>query len=135
MSLAPKQSLAAPKESQIRDQIVARKRFSKGGYEDGYYVDGEEEFTPGIEVSVQPPNRKGSKRIQHLPGGERVEDWIVVYADPNTFRGQKEKEGVIADRIIYQGDEYQVAFVNDYNTPSTIPHDEVFCQRYNESAC
>ena len=118
----------------IRNQIVTRLRFENPSeFVNGRAVTNPPVRTEHIHVSLQPPNRKGSDRIRHLSEGQRIEDWVVVYSDVDTFHTALEKENVKADRLIYRGNVYEVQFKNLW-AGGQLTHDEVFALRLDESA-
>lgn len=80
-----------------------------GSYVNGVWVESEDSRTT-IYVNAQP--LKGSELFQ-LPEAERVREWIKFYTT-DTVNTVKTSTGSTADRILFDGKEYEVATVSVY---------------------
>ena len=94
--------------SLFNEQITVR-RFRAGGYVGGRHRGGaEREFT--LSASVQPMT--AFENVQEF-GGRRVDgDYVVFTKEPLMTTNEIEKTR--ADRIVWQGQEYEVKLVQDW---------------------
>ncbi len=90
---------------------VQRIRFAQGAFDDvhGRYIAGGKTATD-IVASVQAPTGAIAKL---LPEGRRVEDSIAVYTSAD-LRTDQTPAGPKADRVAYQGKQYEVQKLFDW---------------------
>lgn len=115
------------------DEFERLRWTAAGEWADGYFEQNEQSDVerPTLKGSVQPPNRKGSQRVIQKFEGRRIEDWLVIYTKPGTLRVTLEKEGVKADRILYDGELYECMHINKWKG-QVLTHDECFIVRVDE---
>lgn len=123
-----------PPEGITSHDMITRLRREAGDYVNGRWVDGAlEDPNVDINCSLQPPNRKGSVRIINELGGDRIQDWRIVYCAPQSLRGADDRTGLKADRFLYFDATYEVRHVNPWRG-QVLRHDEVFAVRIDTSS-
>ncbi len=105
-----------------------RKRLGIDTYVKGRKVTGKEVLTTGIGGSVQPPRREFQNAINAFEEGKRTKEWLVVYADVDSFREADDRNAIPADLLVYQGNDYQVQKVT-HRRGRHLNHDVVLAVR------
>lgn len=90
--------------------VVTVVRTDGGGYVDGIYQEGTTSTFKTI-CSVQQPTPDD---IQILPEGERNKD-IRKFISKKPIRATSDRDGIIADTVIYKGNHYKIISVNDWD--------------------
>lgn len=111
---------------------VTRIRYQPGVYYDGWYHQAAPVETQ-IRASVQPPNRMGSARTIQDVIGQRFSEIVCIITQPNTLRVADEQNRISADRIIYNGKEYEVKHINSWITGQVNMHDTAYAVRVDAS--
>lgn len=101
---------------QYQEKITI-KRFEVGEYVDGSYVDGTESEFDMLAV-ITP---MGLRELQLLPEGQNDQQWINIYSEVELQTGV-EKLGVRADRILWNGDEFEVLKTSKRNQIQSLSH-------------
>lgn len=95
---------------------TTRKRQAAGEYIDGIWYDGGwTEAT--ITASVQPAS---GTDLERLPEGLRTTDIVTVFTS-DALRVANETSGYKSDRVVFQGEEYEVIEVEQWTLPQ-LPH-------------
>ena len=85
--------------------IVTRLRASAGTTDDGFYTPGNTVATDIVAVVI-----RGVENLDLLPAGERTSEMITIYTSAD-LRTTDAPEAATADRIIYQGETFEVVGV------------------------
>ena len=100
-------------------------RISKGVLKSGFYEKGEtSEFS--IVASVQP---HFFREIDRLPEGREISDAIKIYSVEKLVPKSKE---LGADRVLYNGEYYEVYNVKNYSSFDDCPHYKTLALRFND---
>lgn len=91
-------------------EIVTVERTSGGGYVDGLYQKGTTSTFKTI-CSVQQPS---PDELQNLPEGERDKD-IRKFISKKPVRTASDRDGFIADVVLYKGVRYKVISAGDWD--------------------
>lgn len=91
-------------------EIVTVERTSGGGYVDGLYQKGTTSTFKTI-CSVQQPS---PDELQNLPEGERDKD-IRKFISKKPVRTASDRDGLIADVVLYKGVRYKVISAGDWD--------------------
>jgi len=91
-------------------EIVTVTRTETGAFVDGNYVAG---VTSNFKTvcSVQQPK---ASELQKLPQGERDKD-IRKFISKKILRTTNDRDGVIADSALYQGAQYKIIMVENWD--------------------
>lgn len=91
-------------------EIVTVERSSGGSYVNGIYQKGATATFKTV-CSVQQPS---PDELQNLPEGERDKD-IRKFISKKSVRTASDRDGLIADTIIYKGVRYKLISAGDWN--------------------
>ncbi len=105
---------------------VTRRRRAAGAYVDGLWVDGAS-TDADIVASVQPASHRDLLR---LPEGLRTRSTVAVITDDD-LQTANEALKQAADRIVYQGEEWEVQVVDDWTMGAVdqLGHRDCLAQR------
>jgi len=106
---------------------VTRIRRLEGAYISGVWTDGAS-YETTITASVQPT---GPRELMRLPEGLRTRDSVKIFT-ADSLRSANESSGLAADRIVYQGEEYEVVSAGGY-THAQMPHVEAVAVRVDRA--
>jgi len=96
-----------PRLGRVSGQTVDRKRPATGTvYVGGRPTANAATVTTGFSASVQPPNSKYMHMIEQLPEGKSTKTWVVVYAELDVFVAADDRNNVLPDILVYEGDDY-----------------------------
>lgn len=90
-------------------EILTVKR-QTGTYVDGLYVKGAETTFKTLASAQQPT----PKELKSLAEGERDKD-IRKFISKKPVRTASDRDGLIADRIVYKGNDYKIIAVSDWD--------------------
>ncbi len=107
---------------------VTRYRRGAGSYVAGEWVDGTL-TTSSLTASVQPA---GGQDLLRLPESLRTRDAVKVFVGPGELRTADERTGLAADRILHEGEEYEVVGVEEF-TATQMPHVEAMAVRVDRA--
>jgi hypothetical protein len=114
--------------SLFRSVDLIKVSFSPGHREKGSWVEGEGTETP-FKGTWQPAN---GQALQVLPEGKRSGEVYKAFAPIGLdFTAADDARGVSGDRIIWQGNEYEVSAAAKWNN-GLLPHWELLCTREKE---
>jgi len=99
-------------------EIITVERTTAGGYVDGIYVEGATSTFKTL-ASCQPAS---AEDLQMLPEGERNKR-IFVFISKKPIRVTEDREGELADTIIFKGRRYRVIQNADW---SSYGHNTVY---------
>ena len=109
-------------------QNVTRKRAGAGTYTAGRWVGAVPEADVTIVASVQPA---GDRDLLRLPEGLRTRKAVMVYTDGD-IRTANETAKVMADRIVYQGEEWEIVMIDPFTMP-LMAHKEAMAVRVDRA--
>ena len=99
-------------------EIILIERTREGEYVDGIYVKGTPLNFKAL-ASVQQPT---PKQLEILPEGERDSD-AKLFISNKPLRTTSDRDGTIADIVIYKGDRYKLIRAGDW---SSYGHTQAF---------
>lgn len=89
---------------------VTKRRYGAGSYVSGRWVDGT--YTEStFQGSVQPVTQA---ELVMLPETERTKGAVKIYCDYEELRTANEATGIQADRILWEGEEWEVHKVDSW---------------------
>lgn len=113
----------------LGSQPVTRQRFAAGAVSAaGRWTEGATTSTT-ILASVQPAT---GRQLQRLPEGLRERVELMAFTETE-LRTADQATGLSADRIVVDGETYQVAHVRHWPTFGPLPHYEAALERFDET--
>ncbi|MFH0902140.1 MAG: hypothetical protein V2A73_16030 [Pseudomonadota bacterium] len=106
---------------------VTVRRRADGGYVDGIWIDGSQSETT-ITASVQPVS---GQALERLPEGLRTRDSVRVITDDD-LQSADENDSKVADRIVWQSEEYEVVAVQNW-LHTQMPHVDAIAVRMDRT--
>lgn len=108
---------------------IVRKRYAASSYSAGRWST-PDPSTANIIASVQPFNSGSDKStvLMRLPEGVRTRGLVKVYTDTE-LRAADESSGIMADRIVWDGYDWEVQLVDHHALG--IFHYKAVCARVN----
>lgn len=97
-------------------ETVTRIRYSAGAYANGVWTDGSETESD-ITASVQPVS---GDDLLRMPEGLRTRDVVAIYT-ADSLRTANETDGIAADHVVHQDEEYEITSVERWTLPM-LPH-------------
>lgn len=116
----------------IQPIIVQRISYTAGSYDSaGLWSDGST-ITEDVEAIVTPSIwRMGSFQTMREQDGDRTRKWIELYSEPDTWTVVQEAEQIRADKVIYQGDTYEIRSLNAWQS-DVINYDHALAMKLDE---
>ncbi len=105
-------------------QPLTRKRKGGGDFVNGRWVNGTPEADVVVTASLQPANHT---ELLRLPEGLRTRGAIVIFTDGD-LRTANESLNQEADRVVHQGEEWEIVKLDDYTMPQ-LTHGEFMAVR------
>lgn len=108
---------------------IVRKRRIAGTYVAGEWVEGSLEADQTFKMSVQPAT---GRDLLRLPEGLRTRDVVKIFCGLGELRTADERTNLVADRIVYLGEEYEVVAVEAWSM-AQMPHVEAMAVRVDRA--
>ena len=109
---------------------ITRRRRVPGTYVAGEWVEGALEADQSFLMSVQPAT---GRDLLRLPEGLRTRDVVRIFCGLGELRTADERTGLVADRIVHLGEEYEVVSVEAW-AMAQMPHVEAMAVRVDRAA-